>query len=47
MTIFYLPFNVYESFIAGRRIYPVNDDIPFRLKNGLIVEIYTNLMQEE
>ena len=39
-----LPFIVDQSLISGRRIYIVNDDIIFRLSNGLFFYISVNQM---
>ena len=39
-----LPFDGYQRLISGGQMYCVNDDIVERLKNGLIIDIYTNRM---
>ena len=38
----YLHFDGDQRLIFGRNIYRLNDDIIFRLKNGLILDILTN-----
>ena len=43
-SYFDLPFNGNQGLITGQIIYYANDDIVFRLKNGLIVDIYMNQM---
>ena len=40
----YLTFDSDERFIAGGKIYSINDDIIERLKNDLTVDIYMNRM---
>ena len=39
-----LPFDGDERLITKRQIYHINDNIAETLNNGLIVDIYTNLM---
>ena len=39
-----LTFDGDQRLIYGWRIYPVNDDIVFRLNTGSIIYIYTNQM---
>ena len=39
-----LPFDGNQRLIYGQRLYHINDDIVFSLKNVSIVDIYTNLI---
>ena len=39
-----LPFDSEQRLITGLQIYCVNDDIVFRLNNGLIIDINKNQM---
>ena len=39
-----LTFDSDQNLITGRKIEGANDDIIFRLRNGLIVDIYNNQM---
>ena len=43
-NFYYLLFDGDESLIALKQIYHINDDIIETLKNGLIFNVYTNLM---
>ena len=42
-----LHFGGEEMLLTRRQIYCINDDIVERFNNGLIVDVYTNWMQEE
>ena len=40
----FLPFDGDQSLITRQLIYFINDDIIERLNNGLIIDVYMNLM---
>ena len=46
-NFYYLPFDDDQRLITRQQTYRINDDIVESLNNGLIIDVYTNRIEEE